>query len=554
MLLFRQFSTFSSKLILTSSTTTTCNLTPLLQAQQKLLVVTKSTMSSSASPSPTKGSKYDYDLIVIGGGSGGLAASKEAAALGAKVALLDFVPESPQGTTWGLGGTCVNVGCIPKKMMHVASLVGKNISDASSYGWTSVDTSKSKSVDWPALVQNVQDRIKGTNWTYRVALRDSNVTYINGLGEFVDANTIKATTKQGKISIHTASNILIAVGGRPHYPEDVPGAKQYCLSSDDIFSLQNHPGKTLVVGGSYIALETAGFLQGLGIDTTIMVRSILLRGFDQQMADLVGKYMEDECHVKFQVGRVPVSVKEGKPGSSNQRTLIVSSKPTSGAGSVVEEEFNTVMFATGRLPITPGLKLGPVGVKVDESGFVLANESDQTSVPNIYAIGDCTKGRPELTPAAIQAGLLLARRLFGKSTTLTDYVNCPTTVFTPMEYAFVGFSEEDAIKKFGKDDIEVYHTYFQPFESQLPASDLNKGYAKVVCRKSEKERVVGLHFIGYNAGEVVQGFAVAIRLGMKKNDLNATIGIHPTSAENFTIIMNISKSSGKDAMKKGCCG
>ncbi|OXA46879.1 Thioredoxin reductase 1, mitochondrial [Folsomia candida] len=388
MLLFRQFSTFSSKVILTSSTTTTtCNL-PLLQAQQKLLVVTKSTMSSS---SPTKGSKYDYDLIVIGGGSGELAASKEAAALGAKVALLDFVPESPQGTTW-------------------ASLVGENISDANSYGWTSVDTSKSKSVDWPALVQNVQDRIKGTNWTYRVALRDPNVTYINGLGEFVYTNTIKATIKQGKISIHTASNILIA----------------------------NHPGKTLVVGGSYIALETAGFLQGLGIDTTIMVRSILLRGFDQQMADLVGKYMEDECHVKFQVGRVPVSVKEGKPGSSNQRTLIVSSKPTSGAGSVVEEEFNTVMFATGRLFIPPGLNLGPIGVKVDESGFVIAKTNrTKPAFPTFTP----TKDRPELTPAAIQAGLLLAR-----------------------------------------------------------------------------DRVVGLHFIGYNAGEVVQGFPVAIRLGMSKND------------------------------------
>ena len=223
---------------------------------------------------------FDYDIIVIGGGSGGLAASKEAAKLGKKVAVCDFVKPSPAGTTWGLGGTCVNVGCIPKKLMHQAAILGESVKDAKSFGWQ-VDKEQVNH-DWPAMVTEIQNHIGGLNWGYRVALREASVDYLNEYATFVDANTLKCVNKKGKETTRTAAQFILATGGRPKYP-DIPGA-ELGISSDDLFSLPHNPGKTLLVGASYIALECAGFLRGVGVDSTVMVRSILLRGFDQQMA------------------------------------------------------------------------------------------------------------------------------------------------------------------------------------------------------------------------------------------------------------------------------
>ena len=222
------------------------------------------------------GHSYDYDLVVIGGGSGGLAASKEAAKLGKKVACLDFVKPSPQGTRWGLGGTCVNVGCIPKKLMHQAGILGEGMSDAKAFGWTVGETKH----DWPTMVNAIQEHIGSLNWGYKVALRDAQVTYINAMGKLLDAHTVECTKKNGDKSTITSQTIIIAVGGRPAYP-GVEGDKECCITSDDIFSMDTPPGKTLCIGASYISLETAGFLNALGFDTTVMYRSILLRGFDQ---------------------------------------------------------------------------------------------------------------------------------------------------------------------------------------------------------------------------------------------------------------------------------
>jgi len=231
--------------------------------------------------------EFDYDLVVIGGGSGGLAASKEAAALGKKVAVLDFVKPTPLGTTWGLGGTCVNVGCIPKKLMHQAALLGEAIKDSSKFGWEA-DQEKVNH-NWESMVQGVQDYIGGLNWNYKLELRDKNVKYLNSYGVIKDKHTIECTNKRGKVEAITSQNIVIATGERPVYL-DIPGV-EHCISSDDLFSLPQHPGKTLVVGASYVALECAGFLKGVGVDTTVMVRSIYLRGFDQQCANIVGNYL-----------------------------------------------------------------------------------------------------------------------------------------------------------------------------------------------------------------------------------------------------------------------
>ena len=222
--------------------------------------------------------QHDYDLVVIGGGSGGLSCAKEAARLGYNVACLDFVKPSPPGTTWGLGGTCVNVGCIPKKLMHQAALLGEGLKDAQEFGWNLGEGKPEH--DWQKMVENIQSHVKGLNWGYKVQLREKKVKYLNELGRFRAPNTLELTDKKGKKREITAANFVVAVGGRPKYP-DIPGAQEYCITSDDVFSLPKNPGNTLIVGGSYIALETAGFLRGLGINVTVMV-SIIYAIFNQK--------------------------------------------------------------------------------------------------------------------------------------------------------------------------------------------------------------------------------------------------------------------------------
>jgi len=486
---------------------------------------------------------YDYDIIVIGGGSGGLAASKEASRLGKKVAVCDFVKPSPAGTSWGLGGTCVNVGCIPKKLMHQAALLGESVKDAKSFGWQ-VDKSQVNH-DWGKMVEEVQNHIGGLNWGYRVALREKKVDYLNEYAEFVDANTLRTVNKKGKERTVTAQQFILATGGRPKYP-DIPGA-ELGISSDDLFSLPHNPGKTLLVGASYIALECAGFLHGVGVSATVMVRSILLRGFDQQMANKIGEHME-ENGVNFVRECVPTKierVEEGQPGK-----LKVTAKYNDGTEFV--DEFNTVIFAIGRDACTANIGLDKIGVALNpKNGKIIHDAKEQTNVANVFAIGDVLDGKPELTPVAIQSGKLLARRLAGVSNTLTDYVNVCTTVFTPLEYGTCGLSEEDAIQQYGEDNLEVYHQNFWPLEWTVAHRPENSCYLKLICVKSEAEKVVGFHYLGPNAGEVTQGFGIALKMGATKANFDDLIGIHPTTAENFTTL-EITKSSGVDASATGC--
>ncbi|XP_039337242.1 thioredoxin reductase 3 [Mauremys reevesii] len=487
---------------------------------------------------------YDYDLIVVGGGSGGLACSKEAAALGKKVMVLDYVVPTPSGTSWGLGGTCVNVGCIPKKLMHQAALLGQALQDSRKFGWEYDEQVKH---NWETMVEAIQNYIGSLNWGYRVSLREKTVTYVNAYAEFIEPHKIKATNRKGQETFHTAQTFVLATGERPRYL-GIPGDKEYCITSDDLFSLPYCPGKTLIVGASYVALECAGFLAGIGLDVTVMVRSILLRGFDQEMAERAGAYMETHG-VKFIRKFVPTQIErleEGMPGR-----LKVVAQSTEGP-EIVEGEYNTVLIAIGRDACTRNIGLDKIGVRINEkNGKIPVTDEEQTNVPHVYAIGDILDGKLELTPVAIQAGRLLARRLFGGSFIKCDYVNVPTTVFTPLEYGCCGLPEERAIEGYGKENIEVYHTLFWPLEWTVPGRDNNTCYAKIICNKHDNNRVIGFHVLGPNAGEITQGFGAAIKCGLTKELLDETIGIHPTCAEVFTT-MEITKSSGKEITQAGC--
>lgn len=482
-----------------------------------------------------------YDVVVIGGGSGGLAFAKEAAGLGKNVAVLDFVEPSARGSTWGLGGTCVNVGCIPKKLMHHAALLRFDFEDAPSYGWR-LDPTKIEH-EWTTLVKNVGDHIHSLNWNYKRELTSKKIAYLNAFGVFVDPHAIECTSATGAKQIVTGNEIVIACGGRPVYPE-IPGAREFGITSDDIFSLGHPPGKTLVVGASYVSLECAGFLTHLGFDTTVMVRSILLRGFDQEMANRIGDYMAAHG-TKFIRETIPKAIVRLPEG----RLRVSWSSPD---GAEVSDLFDTVLFAIGRAPSTFKLHLERAGVVADpKTGKVLAR-NEQTNIPHIFCIGDALQGAPELTPTAILAGQLLARRLYGGSSALMRYEHVPTAVFTPLEYGSIGLSEEHAIEVHGEANVEVWHSTFAPLEwSVVEHREPDVCYLKLISLKTEGGRVVGLHYLGPNAAEVTNGWAVSIRKGATKADFEEVVGIHPSCAENLNTV-NVSKSSGASAKKGGC--
>lgn len=393
------------------------------------------------------------------------------------------------------------------------------------------------------MVESVNNHIRSLNFGYKKELTQKGVKYYNKFATFKDRNTLILTDKRGKTEEVTAKYITIAVGGRPSYP-DIPGAKEHCITSDDIFWRQDSPGKTLVVGASYVALECAGFLNAMEFDVDVMVRSILLRGFDQDIAKKIGEDMV-AMGVNFVNGATPSSIEKLESGKL---------KVTFKQGDLtLDAEYDTVLLAMGRKIITDQLDMEKAGLVAEKNGKFVTNPDESTSVDNIFAIGDVKQGNLELTPVAIESGKRLSRRLFGGKTALMNYDTIPTTVFTPLEYGSCGLPEEEAIARWGEDDIEVYHTTFSPLEWQY-----NKGfnskrlcYVKLITVISDEHRIVGFHILCPNAGEVTQGFAVAMHVGVKKAQLDDVVGIHPTIAEEFTKLLT-TRREDPNPIKSGC--
>ena len=426
--------------------------------------------------------------------------------------------------------------------MHNAALLGEHSATSNSYGW-SLPGGLAPGHDWDTLKNNVQDHIKGLNFGYRVSLREEGITYLNKLGKFIDHHTLECTDNKGRTSNVTGARFVVAVGGRPT-PLSCPGG-EHAITSDDLFMKKEAPGKTCVVGAGYVALECAGLITGLKQgEVTVLVRSMLLRGFDRDLVETVEKVMQ-HSGTKIKTGVLPESIVKQDSGK-----LLVTF--TNGES----DEFDTVLAAVGRQMDLEGLGIGAesaVPLNVAKNGKLECN-NEQTNVPHIYAVGDIVQGAPELTPVAIKAGQLLSRRLFGsdEQKEAMVYKDVATTVFTPLELGTVGLTEEEAIAQFGEESVDCFVSSFQPLEWSIVQefADL-RCLAKVVVDITANDKVLGIHIAAPNAGEIIQGFGVAFRKGLVHKDLTDTIGIHPTIAEEI-VGATISKSSGEGFEKKGC--
>lgn len=438
----------------------------------------------------------DFDLFVIGAGSGGVRAARMSAGFGARVA----VAEDRQ-----LGGTCVNVGCIPKKLLVYASHFSGDFHDAAGYGWTIGEGA----FDWSALIANKNREIARLNGVYEKLLRGAGVEIMHGRARLRGRNEVEV----GGRTV-TADRILIATGGWPHIP-DFPG-REHVISSNEAFFLERLPRRALVVGGGYIAVEFAGIFSGLGVETALAYRGpLFLRGFDREVRELLAAEMKRRG-VELLFNRNVGSIERAAGG--------LRVRFESGA----EQEFDLVLYATGRRPNTADLGLDSIGVSTNAVGAILVDADLQTSVPGIYAIGDVTD-RINLTPVATAEGTALARSLFGGMPTRVDYSNIPTCVFSQPQLGNVGLTEEQAREQYP--ELDVYRSAFTPLKHTLTGSGARTLMKLLVNRIDD--RVVGIHMVGDDAGEIIQGLAVALKAGATKAQFDATIGIHPTAAEEF---------------------
>ena len=479
-----------------------------------------------------------YDIIIIGGGSGGLSLSKHAYLLGASVCVFDYVDPSPHGTKWGLGGTCVNVGCIPKKLMHRASILGEDYKMMSDFGW--FNTNKLEN-NWCKLTSKITDYISSLNWSYRSRLKQTGIKYINKKARFFNNNTIEYNTSSGEVKKITADNIVIATGGRPNIP-NIEGS-ELGITSDDIFRLENPPGDTLVIGGSYVGLECGGFLGGLGFKTSIMIRTIPLRGFDNDMAEKIVENMINNKNISIIRDCNPIKLekKNDKIEVSYQNIL---------NGDITKNKYDTVLFATGRKINTKELLLNTLEYD-EKTGKIPVNMNYNTNLENIYAIGDVIQNSLELTPIAVKDGQLLASYLCNRMKDISPISkNVASTVFTPLEYSFVGLSFDKSVELYSKENIEVYHSHFNPLEYELSNLNKNKCYCKIIVHK-KTDLILGIHILSPNSSEIILGFSLAMNIGLTKTQLDNTIGVHPTISEEL-VNLNITVSSGKNAKKEGC--
>ncbi|MCG8312047.1 MAG: glutathione-disulfide reductase [Pseudomonadales bacterium] len=440
---------------------------------------------------------FEYDFFVIGAGSGGVRAARMASGFGAKVAVAE---------NRYLGGTCVNVGCVPKKLFVYGSHFTEDFEVAKSYGWELSE----QQFNWNTLRDNKTQEIERLNRVYQGILERAGVEIINGTASIVDKNTIAINGKQV-----TAKYILIATGGWPFIPE-FPGS-EFVIDSNKFFYLEKLPKKAVVVGGGYIAVEFAGILNGLGVDTTLMYRrSLFLRGFDDSVRNFVKNEIEKKgIRLRFETEITAIEK------STDTYKLNLNDNSTTTADCII--------YATGRKPLTDGLGLENVGVDLGQGGEIVVNDQYQTSVENIYAVGDVID-RVALTPVALAEGMCIANKLFNNNDYVVDYELIPTAVFCQPNIGTVGLSEEKARQSYG-DDLLVFESDFKPMKYTMGGSE-ERTLMKLIVQKST-DKVLGAHMVGPEAGEIIQGIAVALKAGATKKVFDQTIGIHPTSAEEF---------------------
>jgi glutathione reductase (NADPH) len=440
--------------------------------------------------------EYDFDLYIIGAGSGGVRASRIAAQGGARVGICEDSR---------VGGTCVIRGCVPKKLLVYGSHFHEDFEDAAGYGWTVGETK----FDWPTLIANKDTEIDRLNLIYKKLLADAGVTLHESRGRLVDNHTVNV----GGHRI-TAERIVVATGGRPVKPPIV-GA-ELAITSNEAFHLPQLPPRIVVVGGGYIAVEFAGIFNGLGAEVTQIVRrDLVLRGFDEDVRRVLQQELTKKGII-FRTGSEIVAIEEGE-GFLRCRTA---------AGEAIETD--AVMYATGRTPNTEDLGLVEVGVTLNKAGAIAVDEWSQTTVPGIYAIGDVTD-RINLTPVAIMEGHYLANTLFHDRPMKPDHSNVPSAVFSQPPVATVGLTEEQARRTYG--EIDVYASSFRPMKYTMSGRHHSSFMKLLVDAKSDK--VVGAHMVGDDAAEIIQGLAVAIKAGATKRHFDTTVGIHPTAAEEF---------------------
>ncbi len=439
---------------------------------------------------------FDYDLFVIGAGSGGVRAARMAAGLGVRVAIAE---------DRYLGGTCVNVGCVPKKLFVYASHFREDFSAAAGFGWSGINPE----FNWSHLLAQKDHEIGRLQGVYQHLLTNSGVTVFAQQASLVDAHTVRVGDQ-----LLSCERILVATGGWPSIP-DIPG-KEFVVSSNEMFTLEQLPRKIIIVGGGYIAVEFAGIMHGLGVQTTLCYRGDkLLRGFDEDIRDFVAAEMHKKgINILFntQINGIEKHANELLAQTDTNQPL----------------ESDLILYATGRAPNIAGLGLETLGVELSSKGAVKVNEFYQTNIASIYALGDVTH-RLNLTPVATAEAMALVNQLYSDHYVPVDYDNIPTAVFCQPNIGTVGLSETEA--KSRHTDIDIYKSVFTPMKHTLSGLD-EKSMMKMIVRRST-DQVLGIHMVGPDAGEIIQGMAVAMRAGATKAVFDSTIGIHPTAAEEF---------------------